>query len=142
MKVVVNRCYGGFGLSPKAHTMIAERKGFNLFFYKNSYSDGSRGNKFYKVKEPDDELFCLHMSTKDLGDTTDSETINKFYYSKYNFDGKLRADPDLIAVVEELGEEASGCCAKLEIVEIPDGVDFIIEEHDGMEHIAEAHRTW
>jgi hypothetical protein len=28
MKVVINRCYGGFGLSSEAHRIIAERKGW------------------------------------------------------------------------------------------------------------------
>jgi hypothetical protein len=30
----------------------------------------------------------------------------------------------------------------LEIVEIPDDVEYTIEEYDGLEHIAEKHRTW
>jgi hypothetical protein len=53
-----------------------------------------------------------------------------------------RDDPDLVAVVRELGDAAGGKCAKLEIVEIPDGVKWQIEEYDGSEHVAEAHRTW
>lgn len=55
---------------------------------------------------------------------------------------KERTHPDVVAIVEELGERASGDCAKLAIVEIPDGVEWEIDEYDGMEHIAEAHRTW
>lgn len=53
-----------------------------------------------------------------------------------------RADPILIQVVEELGDEANGKCAKLRIVEIPDGVDYEISEYDGNEHVSEKHRTW
>lgn len=57
-----------------------------------------------------------------------------------------RSHPLLIRVVEELGgkhrEGASGRCAELKIVEIPDGVEHEIEEYDGQEHIAEVHRTW
>jgi hypothetical protein len=30
----------------------------------------------------------------------------------------------------------------LRIVEIPDGVEWHISEYDGIEHIAENHRTW
>jgi hypothetical protein len=48
----------------------------------------------------------------------------------------------LVQVVEELGKEANGNYAKLEIIEIPDDVDWEIDEYDGMEHIAEKHRTW
>lgn len=53
-----------------------------------------------------------------------------------------RDDPDLIAVVEELGRAADGRHANLEIVEIPDGVEWQIEEYDGLEHVAEKHRVW
>jgi hypothetical protein len=54
-----------------------------------------------------------------------------------------RADPVLIAVIEELGsEKASGDFAKLHIVEIPDGVDWEIDEYDGIESISEKHRSW
>jgi len=44
--------------------------------------------------------------------------------------------------VEELGEKANGQCADLKIVEIPDDVEYEIEEYDGVEWVAENHRTW
>jgi hypothetical protein len=53
-----------------------------------------------------------------------------------------RNDPRLIEVIEEMGDAADGFCASLKIVEIPDGVEWCIEEYDGSEHIAEKHRTW
>jgi hypothetical protein len=48
----------------------------------------------------------------------------------------------MIQVVEELGAAANGPCADLKVVEIPDGVEWEIDGHDGMEHVAERHRTW
>ena len=42
----------------------------------------------------------------------------------------------------ELGELANGPNAELKVVEIPDGIDWTIEEYDGVEWIAEVHRTW
>ena len=33
-------------------------------------------------------------------------------------------------------------CSTLKIIEIPDDVDWIIEEYDGNEWVAEKHRTW
>jgi len=39
-------------------------------------------------------------------------------------------------------EVASGKYAKLKIVEIPIFTEYTIEEYDGMEHIAEKHKTW
>jgi len=48
----------------------------------------------------------------------------------------------LIAVIEELGEEANGRCAEIAIVEIPDDVEWEVDEYDGKEWVAEIHRTW
>lgn len=53
-----------------------------------------------------------------------------------------RNDPRLVKIVEKLGEEANGRFAKLKVIEIPDGVEWEIEEYDGYEHVAEKHRTW
>jgi hypothetical protein len=53
-----------------------------------------------------------------------------------------RNDKDLVEIVESLGNLANGFCASLRIVEIPDGVEWHISEYDGIEHIAENHRTW
>ncbi len=53
-----------------------------------------------------------------------------------------RNDPLLIEIVERLGKAANGEFAELKIVEIPDGVDWEIEEYDGNEWVSEVHRTW
>ena len=53
-----------------------------------------------------------------------------------------RNNPRLIEIVERLGKESWGECAKLKIIEIPDDVEWIIEEYDGIEWISEVHRTW
>jgi len=53
-----------------------------------------------------------------------------------------RNDLDLVKVVEELGEHASGYYAVLKIVDIPDDVQWHIHEYDGLEHVAEDHRIW
>lgn len=47
-----------------------------------------------------------------------------------------RHDARLVQVVEELGDEASGSCARLDILEI-DGDRYIIDEYDGMESVVE-----
>jgi len=53
-----------------------------------------------------------------------------------------RDDPVLVKVVAELGSCANGLFADLKIVEIPADVDWIIEEYDGQEWVAEKHRKW
>jgi len=61
-----------------------------------------------------------------------------FAYSEH----EKRTDPELIEVIEKLGGKASGECADLAVVKVPDDVDWQIEEYDGREWIAEKHRTW
>lgn len=53
-----------------------------------------------------------------------------------------RSDPKLIECVETFGEEANGEYAKLEVVEIPDDVEYEITNYDGSETIEEVHRHW
>jgi len=92
MKIVINGCYGGFGLSEKAYKKLGlEWDGYGGFAY----------------REED-----------------------------------KRMAPELIEVVEELGEEANGEHAKLKIVEVPNGIDWELYEMNGVEWIAEKHRTW
>lgn len=90
--IVINKCYGGFGLSAQG---IAEYK------------------RLAGITDP------------------------KWY------DGDiLRDDPHLVQVVKKLGHEANGAHADLKIVEIPSDVDWQIDEYDGIEWVAEVHRTW
>lgn len=59
------------------------------------------------------------------------------------YDGEISRDcPRLVAVVQALGEDADGPYARLKIVTIPDDVEWYIHEYDGIEWVAEAHRTW
>ena len=53
-----------------------------------------------------------------------------------------RDDPYLLKVIKELGMGANGPHANLKIVEIPGDVDWLIQEYDGAEWVAEKHRTW
>jgi hypothetical protein len=53
-----------------------------------------------------------------------------------------RDDEHLIAVVELMGSEASNKYSELKIVDVPDDVNWYVEEYDGKEWVAERHRTW
>ena len=113
VKIVINSDYGGFSLSDEAILEYGKRKGLNLV--KDEHTSWSV-SIFYKG------------------------TVAKENYFE---DREIpRNDPDLVSVVEDLGESANGFAANLKIVEIPEDVDWCIEENDGREWVAEKHRTW
>ena len=85
-KIVINACFGGFGLSEKAESLLGEN-----------------------------------------------------YFGEWEIQ---RDDPELVRVVEALGAEANDKYAELKVIQIPDDVDWEIKEYDGIEHVAEKHRTW
>lgn len=69
-----------------------------------------------------------------------SEEFEQFLESAISTNDWSRSNQDLIQKAEEFGlERASGPCANLEIVEVPDGCCYSIEEYDGKEYIKE---TW
>lgn len=53
-----------------------------------------------------------------------------------------RHDPKLIECVETLEDKANGRLARLVIIEIPDDVNYTIENYDGIERVEEVRRTW
>jgi hypothetical protein len=139
MKVVVNRCFGGFSLSPDGIKRLAELNGQECYFFR--YHRGHK--KYHSVslefarKRAMCDAFCVPDPNAVLLDP-------KRYAAIYlNVRPISRTDPKLIQVIEELGTTvASGDCAHLEIVEIPDGISWEIEEYDGSEWVSETHRTW
>ena len=69
---------------------------------------------------------------------------NQAYWFYENFHEREldRDDPILVDVVEQLGEKSWGKFSVLKIVEIPADIEWSIHEYDGIEWVAEAHRTW
>lgn len=53
-----------------------------------------------------------------------------------------RTNPKLIECIEALGDKASGNCARVGIVKIPDDVAWEIADYDGDEWVEEVHRKW
>lgn len=134
MKIVINKCYGGFSLSPKAVKLLSEKQGKPCYFFKTDYTNGQ--SKYIPMHDdmPNDGLFWHAFTIKNPNDASWEHNITNRPSD--------RTDPLLIQVVEELGEEADGSCAELKVIDIPDDVEYTIEEYDGNEHIAEKHKTW
>ena len=88
------------------------------------------------------ELAGLNLVSKDKGyynqwyiDSIDDEKC----FSCYDIP---RDDPNLVQVVEELGEASWGSAAELKVIEIPDNTKWEIADYDGQEWVSEVHRTW
>ena len=155
MKVAINVRYGGFSLSRAAVKRMAELQGRACYFFTHDLkqmdhyipSDEKTDGRdlfftAFDIPNPN-EVLRNEKAWHDMSDAEKSAS-NKLYEQHCLPSGRLenRTDPLLIRVIEELGDMANGRCAKLKVVEIPDGTDYIIDEYDGNEHIAEAHRTW
>lgn len=132
MKIVINKCYGGFGLSPEAIQKYFEKKGEPLYIIQ-SFRNGHRERPYVPSGYKN-----WWFSTKPLlpdGTFDTSGIVNARDFS--------RNDPILVEVVEELGERANDKFSNLKVTEIPDDVhSWFIDDYDGMEHVAEMHRTW
>jgi len=143
-KVVINKCYGGFSLSHAGMMRWAELKGIELYGYVEIIDKCFKCTGQYELYDPkkhdEKNLLCVHYTNKLLEIPNDSE-LNQ-YYGHIGGRDMERDDPCLVQLVEEMGKKANGSCAKLEIVEIPADVNFVIEEYDGIEWVAETHRTW
>lgn len=114
-KVVVNRCYGGFGLSHDAIIRYGQLANLNLLHVQDQ---GSFWVNYYYIDGIKDDKHIFLTSELE------------------------RDDPLLVQVVHELGGVANGEYAELEIVDIPDNIEWFITEYDGIETVREAHRTW
>lgn len=139
-KVVINKCYGGFGLSLKAQEILWKLKGYtDVCFYKQEYLN----NHQFKYKKITDlnkqDLFSVCVK-KDCGDIVYDINEEYFLWSSKLYDN--REDRFLIKVIEDLGDQANGRYASLKVVKIPDDVEYEIDNYDGFETIHEIHRVW
>lgn len=101
MKIVLNKCYGGFSVSEAVYNEL----GFKWDGY------GYLNNELFGIENND----CI----------------------------AYRANEKLIAAIEKIGEEkASGSYAELRVVEVPDDIEWEIDDHDGIEILHEQHRSW
>jgi hypothetical protein len=158
MKVVINKCFGGYSLSALAIKELARLNGKKAYFFQTNYLGSGTKYEPITLKEltKKNTLFFTAFSIPNPNRPTISgkewsrmsqkerdkynETFRKYYLESRPED---RTDKKLIKVIEKLGsEKASGACAKLEIVEIPDGVDWEIDDYDGIESIHEKHQVW
>lgn len=139
MKIVLNGCYGGFGLSYEAMVVYWHARCRDLYFYRDiSVYDGySKVHKYERISLADIQRSrntwtgFIYCTTEDQG-----EYLDHFPENVVNDQDIERTDPILISVVETMGSEAaSGRFAKLYIEEIPNGTQYKIDEYDGLEEL-------
>ena len=110
-KIVYNKDYGGFSLSLQAIAWLEQ----------NGSEKIKQAIKNIK-NDPVAEGFSQH-----------SMELHIMYGVSDYFDS-LRHDPDLVAVVEALGDKANGECAHLAIITIGSNM-YRIETYDGYEDV-------
>lgn len=121
MKIAINRCFGGFDLSDAVYEVLIS-KGWQVTKYNEQ---GHYENDDAKIVDGGDRWNGLCSR-----------------YSLVGSDQDYRTNPDLIEVIEQLGEKANGRFGSIKIVEVPDDVEWEIDEYDGLETIHEQHRVW
>ena len=136
MKVILNKCYGGFGVSHKAIMLYFEKMGIDVYPY-YSVSMGE-----YVFGESPGSTMSQRYFTEYYGEKVNGNDIDwdkSIWINENN-----REDPVLIDIVETLGNEASGRYAKLVVVEIPDELkdNYVIDEYDGIETLHQDVPCW
>ena len=140
MKLVINRCYGGFGISHEGMMRYFEIKGQKVW-----PEQGGGYWKFwtYWIVKPEDR-----PESKEGDDFYKLPLEERAAYNKAHSELTVyqrdvpRNDPALVQMVEELGKKADGEHAELVVVEIPNDISWDIAEYDGMERVEEKHRAW
>lgn len=134
-KIVINNCWGGFGLSYEATMEFAKLKGETI----NGYCQKNYKGDYLKYDSFRDNGQLIHYAYSDKVSLSHKE-INDKYFKSISF--VERDDVDLVKVIEMLGNDANGHHAELKIVEIPDDICWTIKDYDGMESVEEYHRSW
>ena len=137
MKVVINTCYGGFGLSHEGITHLAKLKGVTLYC-----REEAGFMSYYTV--PLDQVPPRKSSREFYAMSVGDRMAHNEQVSAVSFEQRdvERNDPFLVQTVEDLGKKSWGEFAQLSVVEVPDGIEWEIAEYDGNETVEEAHRSW
>ena len=139
MKVILNKCFGGFHPSAEAYKLYAHKKGIELYPYETGLQNYKRITWETAIKNG--SLWVSYF-TKDFGENPVISDAEYVEYDLYMRDNKWREDPILVEVVEELGKRASSPVSHLVVVEIPDGLDYVIDDYDGFETLHERVEEW
>ena len=120
MKVVINRCFGGYSLSPEALLRLHELGSIAVGTELKDVDNGSSEDSDYPIT-PDKKYYIYPNS----------------YIST-----EIRTCPLLVKIVEEMGAKANGRYSELGVVETPDNISWYIDDYKGIESVHEEHEIW
>jgi hypothetical protein len=141
-EIVINKCHGGFGLSIDAVQRYLEIKNIPVWSeFDEKYS--SLGLVTYWLVPPDaDRLEGSPDNWHSMSLQQRRDHNAKYEQQVFTPRNIARDDPALVQVVKELDTAANGSHAELKVVSVPADVEWEIDEYDGLEWVAEKHRTW
>lgn len=126
-RVVYNNCFGGFGLHEDVVKWVRE----NRDSLEEEYAD-----------EDIDNIAERTISGEYYPDGSGPKREYSTYVHPYRLD---RENPLLADIVEgktEYDGQVSADVSSLRVAEVPDGVEWTIEEYDGSETVRETARTF
>jgi hypothetical protein len=124
MKFAINVGYGGFGLSQEALQWLADNKDWK-FVPENIDAGSMYYDAIQKLMEEGYKLYKTRNYSSLLGPISMLESTS---------DLDFRSGPDIIEVIEALGEEANGRRARIVIVEADEPISNLeINDYDGKE---------
>jgi len=116
MEIILNKCFGGYGISAEAIKLCRDA-GATWAQWPNSFLPGE------KYEEGSDEI-CDRP------------------YVPYEARDSSRTCPILIKLVKDGTTSVNDRYAKLEVVDIPEGVAYEISEYDGIESVEAPRQIW
>lgn len=139
-RIVINKCHGGFGLSNEGVLRYLELCNIPVW---SEVNNGLMPFKYWLVPPSGDRVTEPNVEEWSSMSMQERQAHNQKYSEQVFYDRDIpRDDAFLVQTVLELGEKSFGRHAELKVVEVPGDIEWVIEEYDGNEWIAEVHRTW
>lgn len=132
-KVVINTCFGGFGLSKESCQRYWDLKGQQVWI-EDEKEYPALGMFTVWLVSPSERV--KHKTSHQFSSMSMDERVvynRKVSEQTWHYRNVERNDPVLVQVVEELGDKANGKYSKLQVVEV--NGDYRIDEYDGYESI-------
>jgi len=126
-RVVYNSCFGGFGFHEKAVRWVRE--------HKDSLTDEYG-------KEDVEEIANSTLSGERYPDGSGPKAEHHTYINGLNLTRDNRLLADIVSRETEYTGPVDGSHANLRVAEVPNGVDWRINEYDGNETVEEQTQTF